>query len=157
MLDGHTAQIKVTQFIYASLIPLRSYEPIRVRLDVLPFIGPKILLGDDFLNLNKVVMDYKTQTIVFSRLRPIVSGTNLAMISPKRTWGTPMLTVRGVVPEYEDVEAEDDKLRTVVPAEYHYIIDVFRGSQSKHLPPNRPYDHPIDLNPDQKIETPSKV
>ncbi len=156
MLDGHVAQVKITQFVYASLKPHLSHEPIHLKLDVLPFMGPDILLGDDFLNLNKVILNYKTKTIGFNRIRPLASGTNLIPLGRTRAWGSPTIMMRGTALEYEDVESEDDQLRLQVPPEYHHLIEVFRASRAKSLPRNRPYDHPIDLKTGEKIP-PSKV
>ena len=156
MLDGHTTQAKVTQFVYATLTPHHSYEPIHLKLDLLPFIGPDLLLGDDFLDNNKVILNYKTKTIDFNRLRLIASGVNLIPLRKRRPWGSPTIIVRGVVKEYEDVQLEDSKLKELVPLAYHELLKVFRESRAKTLPPNREYDHPIDLKPDAKLP-PSKV
>ena len=35
-----------------------------------------------------------------------------------------------------------------VPSKYHAFLDVFQDFPGKKLPPRRPYDHAIDLNPD---------
>ena len=115
MLDGHATQSKVTQFVYATFKPHHSYEPIHLKLDLLSFIGPDLLLGDDFLDINKVILNYKAKTVNFNCLRPIASGVDLIPLRKKRSWGSPTVIVRGVAKEYEDIEVEDSKLREQVP------------------------------------------
>ncbi|MCU1441842.1 MAG: hypothetical protein JWP85_2839, partial [Rhodoglobus sp.] len=40
-------------------------------------------------------------------------------------------------------------LRALIPPEYHQFLDVFLPSEADKLPPHRPYDHAIDLEPGQ--------
>ena len=35
----------------------------------------------------------------------------------------------------------------IVPPQYHDYTDVFAEREAEHLPPHRPYDHTIDLEP----------
>ena len=40
---------------------------------------------------------------------------------------------------------EDDKIRGLVPAEYHEFLPLFKKAIADVLPPHRPYDHKITL------------
>jgi hypothetical protein len=42
-------------------------------------------------------------------------------------------------------ERDKEQLRRFVPEQYHDYADVFSKTESKKLPPHRPYDHSIDL------------
>jgi hypothetical protein len=41
-----------------------------------------------------------------------------------------------------------EDIKTKLPSEYHEFLDVFDRAQSDKLPPNRPYDHKIELTSD---------
>jgi hypothetical protein len=45
-------------------------------------------------------------------------------------------------------DEEMECFHKVVPSEYHDFADVFSKEEAKVMPPHRPYDHPIDLDPD---------
>ena len=128
MLDGHVTHSKITQFVYATFRPRHSHGTISVKLDLLSFKGPDLLFGDDFLDLNKVVLNYRSKTIVFNLLRPIATGVNLTPLLRNRQWGTNSILVRGVAKEYDDTDVEDEKLKEQVPSEYHELLEVFRAS-----------------------------
>ena len=49
----------------------------------------------------------------------------------------------------KEVKQETD-LRTIVPAEYHDLLDVFSKKNSDTLPPHQKYDHKIILEEEQK-------
>ena len=42
---------------------------------------------------------------------------------------------------------EEEELRRAIPREYHDFLDVFSKSEADSLPPHRPYDHAIELEP----------
>jgi transposase InsO family protein len=44
-------------------------------------------------------------------------------------------------------ELSDEDLARMVPEEYHDLLDSFKASAAKELPPHRSYDHKIDLLP----------
>ena len=58
--------------------------------------------------------------------------------------------IYAVVPELKTdlpaaVTIEDDKIRGLVPAEYHEFLPLFKKAIADVLPPHRPYDHKITL------------
>ena len=50
----------------------------------------------------------------------------------------------------EITEASRDEILQKLPKEYHDLIDVFDQFKAKELPPHRPYDHKIDLEPGKR-------
>jgi hypothetical protein len=49
--------------------------------------------------------------------------------------------------ETDNVEGETEILNECLPNEYHDFADVFSESEAKNVPPHRPYDHGIELEP----------
>ena len=50
----------------------------------------------------------------------------------------------------ETITYPEDTIRRKLPEEYHDLIDVFDRNKAKKLPPHRPYDHKIELEPGKK-------
>jgi len=44
-------------------------------------------------------------------------------------------------------EIADEDLKDLVPPEYHEHLNLFKASSAKKVPPHRPYDHRIELEP----------
>jgi hypothetical protein len=55
-------------------------------------------------------------------------------------------------PLNRDTEDLREQAREKVPERYHDLLDVFSKASSDDLPPHRPYDHKIELEPDAKPE-----
>ena len=49
--------------------------------------------------------------------------------------------------ELPDPPDYQEKLKTMVPPEYHDLLPAFSKTRADTLPPHRPYDHSIDLEP----------
>ena len=111
MLDDHSSPNHISQYVYANLQPAKEYTPINIRLDMLPFVGHDILLGDNYMDQHKIILDYKTKTIVFGRLHQLATGTNAILLKSPRAWGNKV--IRGTANEKEDSD-----LRQKLPGEY---------------------------------------
>ena len=51
----------------------------------------------------------------------------------------------------EMTEDEQKNLRTKVPKEFHDFLDVFDRKAAEVLPPNRTYDHKIEIDSDEPL------
>ena len=61
-------------------------------------------------------------------------------------------TPKAKSPEVPPLASADAEVLTkFIPAKYHDFADVFSEQEACLLPPRRPFDHPIDVEPDTKI------
>ena len=60
------------------------------------------------------------------------------------------VSMRNLEYQAEKEAKSETELRTVVPAEYHDLLDIFSKKNSDTLPPHQKYDHKIILEEEQK-------
>ncbi|TYJ51831.1 hypothetical protein B9479_007570, partial [Cryptococcus floricola] len=167
LLDKQQHSVRyVSEYAFLWVKPHTSAAPVAMKVAIMPFDGPDILIGDDFITKNKMILDYSTSKITFpnlpsridtrpTRLRQLTSLTPMTIphLSPSNPPETlPLVALSsaspaGEVPVSHQVPTEDEILHQTVPPDYHDLLEVFKEERSDKLPPRRPYDHPIDLVP----------
>lgn len=161
-LDGHHRQFENLQFARLWLRPGPGKETIAFRADIIPFEGPDVLLGDDFLLSNKLIIDYNNLTITFGKSHPTMTNANAVPLIANK-WGKSVIQSRKTLTTTDTpkntcfaadkADTELIELKKVVPPRYHEFIEVFRESRSKLLPLSRPgYDLAIELVPGKEVK-----
>ena len=118
-----------------------------------------LLLGYPWLATYELTLNWRTAT-VHEKLLPIV----ISSINPRRIQQCPVIasiqreeektnilhaltrdcTIQGVATEL-DIQANKQKIKASVPAEYQSFKRLFSEEDSQRFPPSRVWDHTIDL------------
>ncbi len=98
----------------------------------------KVILGYPWFTTAQPKIDWAQGWIDHSQLPIILRAADAAMaqFSARMTKLPPMKIKRGKV---------EQQTRERVPPQYQQYLKVFSDEESKRLPPERPWDHAIDL------------
>jgi hypothetical protein len=83
----------------------------------------------------------------------MIAGAAFSRLSSKNKELTGSITVYELLQAVKEPscepspDPEDDEIRQLVPKEYHDFVPLFKKAPADKLPPQRKYDHTINLKP----------
>lgn len=132
LLDGTGREMTVDKRATANLQFQSPFGTMQIDFLIIESSAVPVVLGIPWLQQHNPVISWKDMTILPSITSQVVDGSS--SLSPTRLYqssnGTPQTSLTD---------------HTLVPREYHDLLEAFSKQKADQLPPHRPFDHTIPL------------